>query len=1657
MVDPFKVFWVLTNSTYIVTKFIRIGIADRNESAPFFDKLIYEADVDENEDIGNIVLNVTAKAHNESSTIRYEITGGNLGNAFDVNNATGSIYVASKLDYETRKKYELRLDAIEKQNRNSTTVVINVKDINDNPPVFQKQSYKTQITEEDDRNLPRSILQVTATDADVDRPQNIVYFLTGQGIDTDNPENSKFEIDRNTGEIYILKPLDRDPPNGRPLWRFTVFAQDEDGEGLVGYADVQINLKDINDNPPFFPEDVYAGNVTENGTAGVVVMTITAVDYDDPAEGSNAKITYSIEKNVVEEETGLSIFDIDPNNGLITTALCCLDRERTSEYTLQIIATDGGGLKGTGTARIRVEDVNDMPPVFTKPEWFAEVDETIGDVLPDHPILTVTVHDEDETNNFSYKIVKNSGFGDDKFTIAANSDGSGIIKINKSLDYEDLLQSNGFRFQIEVSDGADEEHHARAWVVIKLRDINDNDPIFERDSLEITVSEDVEVGKSLVRFFASDPDKNGRSLVSYFIDKASNKHKHFSIDSRGVVTVQKHLDREKNHHHQIKILAVDDGAPARTSTGTLVVNVKDVNDNAPRFLENYNPIVMEHMGPTKIAEVSAVDDDDSNVGNGAPFEFWLDPEADEKIRHSFMVEDNSKGANGQGTAVVRSLRSFDREQQKEFLIPIMIRDSGRPHMTGTQTLVVTIGDINDNRMSDGTKDVLFYNHKGRQQRLTEVGRVYVKDLDDWDLSDKKFYWDGPESARFKLNESTGMIYASQDVLSGTYHLHFKVYDRRFQQTASAGVNVVVKDLPPGAVSNAASLRLDGITDEEFVRTWDYKLGDLKESKLEKFRKKIGELVKTSSDNVDVFSVQLQNKKPPRTDVHFSVHIKSDYLQATMLNGLMMIQQEELENDVGISITMIGIDECLEDNQSCDGSCRNNLIISALSYLVNTNRTSLVGPKLIVKPECKCRAKEFRSIEACKGEDRCSSSMDSLQNHRRRSIGFRGNGWAWYPPLEVCDKNHLQIDFLTLKPNGVLVYNGPLASRSRFVNTSSDFLLVDLQKGSPRVLLNYGFQTVELFVKVKKGLNDGDWHHLDIFWDTERLRILVDYCRYADFSSFEDGSTLNTSACESSKTIPFFYEYLNVNTPMQLGGIGSGAFEPQNYLWSSAIRKQFFDGCIKNVKMNSLLIDLNKPALSENIFERCPHMEEACQKFQETIGCGEHGDCSGNVNQAECQCHPSWTGLNCTFPTIPTSFRPHSYIKYALSFEPERFTTEIQLKFRTRQKNGELFRIADQNNREYALLEIKDSLLHFRYNLNGARLEETHLTISEVKVNDGLWHLVKGSRYGSLGIVELDNGEGVRYNSTYEFVGHQFLQIDKQEGVFVGGKVEFTGVRTFEVISDFQNGCLDDIRLNSKHLPLPPATNGTQWGQATVSKNIDRRCTSRTSCTRTTCPEPFICIDLWNAHDCRCEDGQVVSSDMKECVDQNECLDTPCMNGGCCVNLDLPRRYKCICQRGFRGQNCEIIHDEHTVKLSLEALSAILICLFIIFVFVSVFVFYSRSHVKKKKKKKPPSPENDVRENVISYDDEGGGEDDMTAFDIAPLQIPVNKSKTEGSHETMEMTDLRRHEILNIETLVKDYKDRNDDDYSASFLDDLRNYAFEGPGSNAESLSPIISS
>lgn len=85
---------------------------------------------------------------------------------------------------------------------------------------------------------------------------------------------------------------------------------------------------------------------------------VSAWDADDAIEGTNARLTYSIEKNVIDEKSGEAIFAVHPESGLVRTALCCLDRETTPEYNIQVVASDGGGLKGKCTS---CKDVRNSP------------------------------------------------------------------------------------------------------------------------------------------------------------------------------------------------------------------------------------------------------------------------------------------------------------------------------------------------------------------------------------------------------------------------------------------------------------------------------------------------------------------------------------------------------------------------------------------------------------------------------------------------------------------------------------------------------------------------------------------------------------------------------------------------------------------------------------------------------------------------------------------------------------------------------------------------------------------------------------------------------------------------------------------------------------------------------------------------------------------------------------------------------------------------------------------------------------------------------------------------------------------------------------------------------------------------------------------------
>ena len=296
---------------------------------------------------------------------------------------------------------------------------------------------------------------------------------------------------------------------------------------------------------------------------------------------------------------------------------------------------------------------------------------------------------------------------------------------------------------------------------------------------------------------------------------------------------------------------------------------------------------------------------------------------------------------------------------------------------------------------------------------------------------------------------------------------------------------------------------------------------------------------------------------------------------------------------------------------------------------------------------------------------------------------------------------MSIEFLTKKPDGTLLYNGPMIAPEAEEGAFTDFISLELESGNPRLLIDFGSGTLELKIKPPRRLDDGDWHRIDLFWDTENVRMVLDLCRHAPVHEPEDGSAVNfnTSSCEVKGVIPPFNEYLDVNSPLQIGGMSHASLDPAQFRWDHLPHGKGFNGCIRNVVHNSKIYDLAEPGMFQNSQPGCAPLDELCAGNEISgpgviylgrpswSGCGEHGTCTGSLSEPRCECRPGWTGPACNQETVPATFNPQSYVKYALSFEPDRFLTSIQLRFRTREEHGELFRVSDQHAREYGILEV----------------------------------------------------------------------------------------------------------------------------------------------------------------------------------------------------------------------------------------------------------------------------------------------------------------------------------------------------------------------------------
>lgn len=338
----------------------RIIIIDKNDNPPYFLQKTYTVEVPEDVATGYKVIQVEAYDRDDDNVLSYSIKGGNLGFVFKMEPETGFIRVDKPLDYENINHYTLVVTVEDDQYANDTTVHIKVLNRNDMKPEFVLNEIKTQRKEEEVPSYP--ILQVTAYDPDIqDRnaPQNITYFL-----DQTDEVSSHFTIDPTTGSLRIVKPLDRDRPDGFPVWILNVTARDlfidengELGQSLENFVKVNITLDDINDNAPFLdmPDGVIWYENQQPGKVGI----LRAEDYDTLENGppfrfeldSEASATIKTKFGVVNGGT----------NGYYLVTKVMLKREEQREYRIPIRIEDKKGRAATSELRVMIGDVNDNP------------------------------------------------------------------------------------------------------------------------------------------------------------------------------------------------------------------------------------------------------------------------------------------------------------------------------------------------------------------------------------------------------------------------------------------------------------------------------------------------------------------------------------------------------------------------------------------------------------------------------------------------------------------------------------------------------------------------------------------------------------------------------------------------------------------------------------------------------------------------------------------------------------------------------------------------------------------------------------------------------------------------------------------------------------------------------------------------------------------------------------------------------------------------------------------------------------------------------------------------------------------------------------------------------------------------------------------------
>ncbi|KAM8764453.1 protocadherin alpha-4 isoform 7-T7 [Rhynchonycteris naso] len=606
----------------------------------------------------------------------FRVASKERGDLLEVNLQNGILFVNSRIDREElcgrRAECSIHLEVIVERPLQVFHVEVEVKDINDNPPVFPGTRKNLFIAES--RLLDSQFPLEGASDADIGENALLTYRLSpNEYFSLKKP--SEDERAKRLG-LVLRKLLDREEA---PEIFLVLTATDGGKPELTGTVQLHITVLDANDNAPAFDRTLYEVKLPENVPNGTLVIKLNASDLD---EGLNGDIIYSFSTDILPNVK--SKFHIDPVIGEIVVK-GYIDFEESKSYEILVEGIDKGQLPLSGhcTVMVEVEDTNDNVPImeFKSLSLPIKEDASVGTV-----IALIRVSDSDSGVNGQVTCTLSSHV---PFKLVSTFKNYYSLVLDRALDRESV---SDYAVVVTARDRGSPSLSVTASVSVEVADVNDNAPMFVQPEYTVFVKENNPPGCHIFTVSAQDLDAQENALVSYSLverrvgERALSSYVSVHADSGKVYALQP-LDHEELELLQFQVSARDAGVPPLGSNVTLQVFVLDENDNAPALLSPgasgeggaVSELVSRSVGAGHVmAKVRAVDADS---GYNAWLSYELLPAAG-GARSPFRV--------GLYTGEISTTRALDEADAPRQRLLVLVKDHGEPPLTATATVLLSL-------------------------------------------------------------------------------------------------------------------------------------------------------------------------------------------------------------------------------------------------------------------------------------------------------------------------------------------------------------------------------------------------------------------------------------------------------------------------------------------------------------------------------------------------------------------------------------------------------------------------------------------------------------------------------------------------------------------------------------------------------------------------------------------------------------------------------------------------------------------------------------------------------------------------------------------------------------------------------------------------------